>query len=84
MMFWRSPSNAAPAASQLSSVSVRTIVEAPARMSVSLSLVTVPVSATEALAVMMSNVGAAASATTDWTNADAGTVAVIVSVAVMS
>ena len=84
MMFWRSASNAAPAATQLSSVSVRRIVEAPVRMSVSLSSVTVPLSATLPAATVTSNVGAATWALPLRANADAGTVAVIVSAAVTS
>ncbi len=71
-------------ATHVSSVNVSTIVDPPARMSVSLSSVTVPLSAAEPAATAIWNVGAATNAPADCVNAAAGIVAVIVSGAVMS
>ena len=84
MMFCRSALNTAPAAGHVSSDKVSTMVDVPARMSSSLSFVTVPLSATEAPTVVTLNVGAATIATPAWASALAGTVAVMVSRAVMS
>ena len=79
MMFCLSASKVAPAATQLSSANVKTIVDPPARMSNSLSSVTVPVRATLPVVTAISNVGLATIPLPDCSNAVAGTVAVMVS-----
>ena len=84
MMFCRWASKAAPAATQVSSVRVNRMVDPPALISNSSSSVTVPVRATAPAETVTSNVGLPTIALPDCNNAVAGTVAVIVSCAVMS
>ena len=84
MMFCLSASKVDPAATQLSSVRVKIMVDPPDRMSNSLSSATVPVSATVPPVTVTSNVELATIPLPDCTSAVAGTVAVIVSCAEMS